>query len=65
MTRRCCYCEVEFGIKLEKGDRVSHGICRRHVIKQYIENGLEDKLAEIDAAKDEDFCADLSQVYDG
>ena len=63
MTRRCCYCEIEFGIKLKAGDKVSHGICRRHVIQQFTENGLD--LKEIDAAKEEEFCADLSQVFDG
>jgi len=65
MTRRCCYCEIEFGIKPKAGDRISHGICRRHVIQQFTENGLEKNLDEVYAAKDEDFCADLSQVFDG
>jgi hypothetical protein len=65
MDRCCCYCGIEFGIKPKPGDKISHGVCRRHLIDQYIENDLKEYIREAEAASDHTFCPDMSQVYDG
>lgn len=65
VIRRCLYCEIEFGVKLTNGERVSSGICRRHAVEQYKANGLEDEIENLNSAKEEEFCADMSQVFDG
>lgn len=62
MERRCCYCQVEFNIPVNKGDRVSHGTCKRHYEQQMKEYNLE--MDSIDISDDK-FCPDMSQVFDG
>lgn len=66
MTRHCVYCAKEFDIKPKKGDRISHGICGRHYIEELKENDLlsvANILAPIERPME--FCADMSQVFDG
>lgn len=65
IVRRCCYCEIEFG--LIPPDDASHGICRRHAIEQYKELDMltEKTQKRIFDAPAHEFCFDMGQVFDG
>lgn len=67
--RHCCYCEIEFGIFPQKGDRVSHGVCYRHNLLnlEQVLGSLEAAQAHVDARVRDDleFCPDMAQVFDG
>jgi hypothetical protein len=65
MERRCCYCQKEFSIQTHEGDKISHGGCKRHIIEEYIENGLAEHIQKVLSAPSIEFCADMSQVFDG
>ncbi len=65
ITRSCLYCEIEFGIKRKVGDRVSHGICKRHQITAYLDLELPDMAANVPSKPETGYCADLSQGFDG
>ena len=61
IVRRCCYCELEFGVK--KIPETSHGICLRHCLEQLKEMGMDKD--EFLNREPREFCPDYSQVFDG
>lgn len=62
IVRRCCYCELEFGVK--KIPETSHGICLRHYLEQCTEYGLPAN-PRANPMNEREFCPDYSQAFDG
>lgn len=68
IVRRCCLCEREFGIKQDKRDRISHGYCYRHALAQLaVLYDTCDVAVEhiLNKRNESEFCADMSQIFDG
>lgn len=60
VMRVCAQCEKEFGpVPVAPGTSKSHGLCKRHAIKQYQDAGLS--TAKVTAMPPENFAPDLAE----
>lgn len=65
MIRVCSQCQADRmarglpPVEIPPGGSMTNGMCRRHTLQYFQDNGLMDRIAVINGMPDEKFCPDL------